>query len=67
MMMEERPEQENVDDASYKKYIDAEVILHVPGEFTRRATVRRHVEDLDGAKLGTYHWKPLMDTWQYEL
>ena len=29
--------------------------------------VRRCVEDLYGAKVGTYTWNPLMDTQEYEL
>ena len=30
-------------------------------------TVRRRVEDLDGAKVGTYHRKPLMHNREYKL
>ena len=62
MMMEESPKQDDTDDAAYDKYIGAEVMMDVPGEGLRRATVRRCVEELDGEKVGTYHWNPLMDT-----
>ena len=61
MMMEESPKQDDTDDAAYDKYIRDELMMDVPGEVLRRATVRRCVEDLDGEKVGMYHWKPLMD------
>ena len=61
-MTEERPEQYSIDDEFYNKYIGAGVIMGIPGEAPRRETVRLYVEDLDGAKVGTYHQKPLMDT-----
>ena len=41
--------------------------MDVPGKFPRRATVRRCVEDLDGAKLLNYHRNPLMHNRGYEL
>jgi hypothetical protein len=62
MLAEECPEQHDIDDAAYNKYIGAEVMMDVPGEGSMRATVKRRVEDLDGAKVGTYHRNPLMDT-----
>ena len=37
MTPEERPEQEDMDDDAYNKYIGAEVIMDVPGEGSRRA------------------------------
>ena len=61
-MTEERPEQDDIDDTDYDKYIGAEVIMNVPGEGQRMATVRCHVENLDGEKGGTYHRNPIMDT-----
>ena len=61
MMMEDFHEHDNIDGAAYDKYIVAEVIMEVPGEGPRRATVRCRVEDLDGEKVGTYHCNPLMD------
>ena len=41
--------------------------MDVPGEGPNRSTVRRHVEDLDGAKMGTYNRNPLMDSQEYNL
>ena len=41
--------------------------MDLPVEGPRRASVRRCVEDLDGAKVGTYCRSPLMDAWEYEL
>ena len=67
MIMEERPDQYNIGNAYYKKYICAEVIIGVPLEGPRRATARRCVEDFDGEKLGKYYRNPLIDTWEYEL
>ena len=52
MMAEERPKQYDIDDEAYDKYIGAEVIMEVPGKGSRRETVRRCVEDLDGTKVG---------------
>ena len=62
MMTEERPNQDDIHDAAYGKYISAEVIMYMPGELPRRATVRRRVGYLDGTKVGIYHRNPLMDT-----
>ena len=42
-------------------------MMDVPGEGLRRATVRRRVEDMDGEKVGTYNWNPLMNTREYKL
>ena len=67
MMTEECPEQDDIGDAAYDKYIGAEVMMDVPGEGPRRATFRRHVEDLDGTKVGMYHRNPLIGTLEYEL
>ena len=41
--------------------------MDMPGEVPRRETVRLYVEDLDGAKVGTYNQKPLIDNREYEL
>ena len=67
MLVDERPDKDDVDDAAYDKYIGAEVMMDVPGEGPRRATVKRRVEDLDGTKKGTYNRNPMMDTREYEL
>ena len=67
MKTEDRPEQDDVDDEAYDKYIVAEVILDVPGEGAWRATVKHRVENADGMKAGMYHRNPLMDTREYEL
>ena len=61
MMTEESPENDNIDDDAYDKYIGTEVIMDVWGEGLRRATVRHCIEDLDGAKVGIYYRKPLID------
>ena len=61
-MAGECPENENIDGASYEKYIGTEVIIEVPGEVLSRETVRRHVEDLDGTKVSKYPQNPLIDT-----
>ena len=66
MMKEERPKQDDIENASHDKYIGAKVMINVPGEGTRRITFRCRVEYLDGTKVGTYHWNPLMDTHYYE-
>ena len=42
-------------------------MLDVPGEGLRQATFRRRVEDLDGAKVVTYHRNPLINNREYEL
>ena len=62
MITEEHHKQEDIEDAAFVKYIGDEVIMYVPGEEPRRATVRSCVEDSHGTKVGTYHWNPLMDT-----
>ena len=67
MMTEDSPEQDTIEDAVYNKFICVEVIMDVPGEFPRRATVRRHVEEFYGEKVGTYHQNSLMDNQEYEL
>ena len=67
MITEERPKQDDIYDVTYEKYIDAEVMMDVPEEGLRRATVRRRVEYLDEKKLGKYHQNPLMDTRKYKL
>ena len=41
--------------------------MDVPGEGPRRSAVKSCVGYLDGSKLGTYHWKPLMGIQEYEL
>ena len=41
--------------------------MDMPGEVPRRETIRLYVEDLDGAKVGTYNQKPLIDNREYEL
>ena len=66
-MTEDCPKQDDIDDAAYDKYIGAEVMMDVPGEGPRRATVKRCVEDLEGKKAGSYHRNPMMDTREYEL
>ena len=43
IMVEEHPDQEDIFDGTYKKYIGAEVIMVVPGEDPRQSTVRRCV------------------------
>ena len=67
MEPEERPERDDVDDDAYDKYIGAEVMMDVPGEGSRRATVKRRVRNEDGTAAGTHHRNPLMDTREYEL
>ncbi len=67
MLTEDCPKQDDIDDAAYDKYIGAEVMMDVPGEGPRRATVKRRVEDLEGKKAGSYHRNPMMDTREYEL
>ena len=67
MITEERTEHNNIENAAYKKYIGAEEIMDVPGEVRWRDTVRRHVENLDGAKVETYHCNSLMDNWEYKF
>ena len=54
MLTEDCPEQDDIDDAAYDKYIGAEVMMDVSGEGPRRATVKRRVEDLEGKKTGSY-------------
>ena len=67
MMAEQRPKQDNIDDAAYDEYIGAEAIMDIPGELPMSVIVRHHVEDLDGAKVVTYYRNPLTDTKQHEL
>ena len=67
MMTEERPDQDNIDNAVYGKYIGAEVIMDVSGEGPRRGKFRHRAEDLDGTKVGVYHQNPLIDTREYKL
>ena len=62
MKREELPGQDGIDNIYYNKYICVDIIMDVPGEGPRRATVRRRVEDLDGTKVVTYHRNTLMDT-----
>ena len=67
MMEEERPGQYNIDDTAYNNYIGTELIMGAPVEGLIRASFRCLVENLDGAKVITYHWNPLMDTREYKL
>ena len=67
MRPEERPEQDYMDYEDYDKYIGAVVMMDVPGERLRRATVKRRVKNNDGTSAGTHHRNPLMDTREYEL
>ena len=41
--------------------------MDVPGEGSRRDTVKLCVRNDDGEVVGTHHQKPLMDTREYEL
>ena len=41
--------------------------MDVPGEWPKRATVKRRIENEDGSRSGTYHRNPMMDTREYEL
>ena len=41
--------------------------MDVPGEESRRATVKRRVNNADGTSGGTHHQNPLMDTREYAL
>ena len=67
MNTEERTDQDNIDGKAYDKYIWAEVMMDVPGEGPRRATVRQHVENEDSSRAETYHRKPLINTREYVL
>ena len=67
MMADKSPEQYDIDDTTCDKYIGAEVIIDATGKYPRKATFRRCDEELDGEKVGTYHWNQLMDTREYEL
>lgn len=67
MITEERPDQDDIDNDAFDKYIGAEVMLDVPGEGPKRATVKRRAETLEGTKLGNYHKNPLMDTREYDI
>ena len=67
IIVEERPDQDGIDDTAYAKYIGAEMMMDTTEEGPRQETVRRCVEELDRTKMGTYHGNPLMDTRDYEL
>ena len=67
MIVEDHYEQEYIDNTDFDKYIGTEVMMDVPGEGPRRSEVKSCVGYLDGSKLGTYHWKPLMGIQEYEL
>ena len=67
MRPEERPEQDDMDDNAYDKYIGAEVMMDVPGKGSRRATVKRRVKNDDGKSPGTHHRNPLMYTREYDI
>ena len=67
MIQEELPEKNDVDDKAYDKYIGAEVMMDVPVEGKRCATVNRRVDNIDGNKSGTYHQNSMMDTREYKL
>ena len=67
MKAEEHPEQDDIDNDAYNKYIGAEVIMDVPGEGARCATVKRRVENADGTKAGQYHRNTLMNTREHKL
>ena len=41
--------------------------MDVPGEGSKRATVKCRVRNDDGTVVATHHWKPLVDTREYEL
>ena len=67
MKPEEIPERDDVDNGAYDKYIDTEVMIDVPCEGSRRATVKRRVRNEGGKSAGMHHRNPLMDTREYEL
>ena len=67
IMVEEHPDQDDIFDGTYEKYIGAEVIMVVPGEDPRQSTVRRCVNYLDRNKVGTYHSSQIIDTQENEL
>ena len=67
MMVEEHPEQYHIENSAYHNNIGAKAMMDMPGEGPRWATFKRRVEDLDGSKVGTYYWNPLIDTRQYDL
>ena len=61
-MAEESPDEDNLYNMAYEEFIVSKVIMYMSGEGPSKATVRRRVEDLNGMKLGTYHWNMIMDT-----
>ena len=56
-----------MDDYEYDRYIGAEVLVGVPGEGSRQATVKRCVRNDNGTVVGTQHRNPLIYTREYEL
>ena len=62
ILTEDRPDCDNLDDDAYERYIGADVLMDVPGEGSRRATVKLRVRNEDGKVVGTHHRNPLIDT-----
>ena len=62
MLPQDRPDCDDLDDDAYDRYTGAEVLMDVPGEGSRQATVKRCVRNDDGTVVGTHHRNPLMDT-----
>ena len=60
MLPEEIPDRDDLDDDVYDSYIGAEVLMDVPGEGSRQATVKRRVSNYNGKVVGTHHRNPLM-------
>ena len=67
MLPEDIPDHDDFDDDEYDRYISVEVLMDVPGEGSKRATVKCRVRNDDGTVVATHHWKPLVDTREYEL
>ena len=54
MNTKERTKQDDVDSETYDKYMGAEVMMDVNSKGPKRATLKRHIENKDGSRAGTY-------------
>eukprot|EP00957_Ditylum_brightwellii_P019321 1458209-Ditylum_brightwellii.AAC.1 len=61
------PEQDDMDDNTYDKYIGAEIEVEGLDGECKRGMVKNRKKGPDGCGLGRVHRNPLFDTWEYKI
>ena len=65
MLMEPRPDDDEIEFDSFDQYLGAEFLVNSNGE-TKTATVSKRVKDNEGNAVGKRNSNPLLDTREYE-